>query len=253
MNELLRLRSEVGRARENSRELSQLKAAISNDSGINATLKSWSVRAAQLKLRLEQMPDKKIPELELLTDKEWFDAVKSGKPLETEADFRKALKELRNIAKVDFAELTRSALKKFAVANGGNLPADLSLLQPYFEMPVDSSVIQRYSILQSGKLGDALRGEPLFAEKAAPADMEYDSSYEFSMNGTTSWDVNDPKDIVSRGMMEFAKEHQGNLPKDASQLAPYLSRQIDEGTANKVLAMIPAGVVTLNQLKALDK
>ena len=34
------------------------------------------------------MPDKKIPELQLLTEKDWFDAIKNAKQLETDADFR---------------------------------------------------------------------------------------------------------------------------------------------------------------------
>ena len=57
---------------------------------------------AHLKQRLEQMPDKKIPELQLLTNKEWFDAIKNGQPLQTDVDLRQALKDLRNLAKVDF-------------------------------------------------------------------------------------------------------------------------------------------------------
>ena len=47
-------------------------------------------RVNQLKQRLEQMPDKKIPELQLLTDKDWFDAVKNAKTLETDDDFRRS-------------------------------------------------------------------------------------------------------------------------------------------------------------------
>src|SRR5262249_9082281 len=102
MNELLRLRGEVTRLRQRAQEMAQLKAAAAasgNDPAIQATLNSWAMRATQLRERLEQMPDKRIPELQLLTEKDWLDAVKNAKQLETDADFRKALYNLRNSAK----------------------------------------------------------------------------------------------------------------------------------------------------------
>ena len=72
MNELLRLRGEVTRLRQSAQELAQLKAAAAatgNDPAIEATLKSWATLATRLRERLEQKPDKKIPELQLLTQR----------------------------------------------------------------------------------------------------------------------------------------------------------------------------------------
>src|SRR4051812_5081561 len=178
--ELMRLRGEVSRLRESARELANLKAAATatgNASEMDATLKSWSTRAAQLKQRLEEMPEKKIPELQLISEKEWFDAIKNGKPLQTEVDFRQAAKDLRDIAKSHFADMTRGALKKFAEANNGSLPTDLGQLKPYFDAPVDDAILQRYSMLQSGKLSDAAHGENLFGENGPAVDDEFDSHY----------------------------------------------------------------------------
>jgi FtsZ-binding cell division protein ZapB len=255
-SELQRLRGEVSRLRDSARELANLRAAATatgSDSAMDAKLRSWSTRAAQLKQRLEETPEKKIPELQLITEKEWFDAIKSGKPLQTEADFRRASKDLRDIAKTHFADMTRGALKKYAEENGGLLPADLAQLKPYFEGPVDDAILQRYSMLQSGKLSDAPRGENLFGENAQPVDDEFDSHYEFSMNGTSAWSVSDPGDIVMRGLREYAKAHQGLLPADQSQLTPFLQRQVDPSKVQSFLGMIPAGVTTLKQLNAIDK
>jgi len=248
--ELLRLRAEVGRLRNSARELAQLKAATGNDPAIEATLKSWAARASQLKQRLEQMPDKRIPELQLLTDKDWFDAIKNAKQLETDADFRQALNNLRNSAKQAFGNMTREALKKYAEANNGLLPADLSQLKPYFETPVEDSILQRYSLLQTGKLADVPQSEYLFAEKAPPVDDEYDSLYEFQMRGTRSSSVSDPGDIVWQGLIQFAKAHNGLLPADASQLALYLKRPLDQAKVRDILSSIPPGVTTMEQLKA---
>src|SRR5262249_7514072 len=61
LNELLRLRGEVGRLRSESKELASLKAA-----GRNADVEK---SANPLRNQLEQMPDKYIPELQGLDEK----------------------------------------------------------------------------------------------------------------------------------------------------------------------------------------
>jgi RNA polymerase sigma factor (sigma-70 family) len=251
--ELLRLRGEVTRLRQTERELAQLKAATSatgHDPEIEAALKKWAAHAAQLKERLGQMPDKNIPELELLTEKNWFDAIKNSKQLETDAEFREALHNLRNSAKDAFGEMTRDALKKYAAANNGLLPDDLSQLKPYFERPVDDAVLQRYSLLQKGKLADVPQTEFLFTEKAPPVDDEYDSLYEFRMNGTRSSSVSDPGDIVWQGLVQYAKSHNGLLSSDVSALLPYLKRPLDQAKVHDILSSIPPGITTLDQLKS---
>jgi hypothetical protein len=252
-SELLRLRAEVTRLRGNARELAQLKAASAatgNDIAIEATLKSWAARASQLKQRLGQMPDKGIPELHLLTDKDWFDAIKNAKELETDADFRQALNSLRNSAKQAFGDMTREAMKKYAEANNGLLPGDLAQLKPFFDAPVDDATLGRYSLLQTGKLADVPQNEYLFAEKAPPVDDEYDSLYEFGMNGTRSSSVSNPGDIVWNGLVQFAKAHNGLLPENASQLAAYLKRPLDQVKVQDILSSLPPGITTLEQLRA---
>jgi RNA polymerase sigma factor (sigma-70 family) len=253
MNELFRLRDEVSRLRQSAQELAQLKAAVAatgTDPAIEATLKSWATRATQLKARLEQMPDKKIPELQLLTEKDWFDAIKNTKQLETDTDFRQALHTLRNSAKQAFGDMAREALKKFAAANNGALPGDFSQLKPFFETPVDDATLSRYSILQSGKLADLPPNEYLFAEKASPVDDQFDSLFEFGMHGTHSSSLNDPGDIVWDSLVQFAKTHDGNLPADAPQLMPFLKRPLDQAKVQDILGSLPPGIKTMEQLKA---
>jgi len=253
MNELLRLRGEVTRLRQSAQELAQLKAAAAatgSDPAIEATLKSWATLATRLRERLEQMPDKKIPELQLLTQKDWFDAIKNAKQLETDADFRQALHQLRNSAKQAFGDMAMAAIKKYAEANGGALPGDWSQLKPFFKTPVDDATLARYSLLQTGRLGDVPPNEFLFTEKAPPVDEEYDSVYEFRMNGTRSSSVNSPGDIVWDSLVQFAKTHNGNLPAEVSQLMPYLTRPLDQAKVQEILGSIPSGISTIEQLKA---
>jgi RNA polymerase sigma factor (sigma-70 family) len=252
-SELLRLRAEVTSLRESARELARVKAATSatgHDPEIEATLRTWAARAARLKERLGQMPDKDIPELQLLTEKNWFDAIKNSKQLETDVEVRQALNTLRNSAKDAFGDKTREALKSFAEANNGLLPDNLSQLKPYFEGPVDDDILERYSLLQKGKLADASQTEFLFAEKAPPVDDDYDSLYEFRMNGTRASSVSDPGDIVWQGLVQYAKAHNGLLSSDAAALSPYLKRPLEQTKVHEILSSIPPGITTLEQLKS---
>ncbi len=252
INELMRLRAEVTQLRQSAHELAQLKAAAAasgTDPAIEATLKSWATRATQLKAQLERMPDKKIPELQFLTEKDWFDAVKNGKQLESEDDYRQALHSLRNSAKDAFGNMAREAIKHYAEANNGALPGDLSQLKPFFDSPVDDATLGRYSLLQTGKLAD-VPNEYLIAEKAPPVDDQFDSRFEFGMHGTHSSSLNVPGDIVWDSLTQFAQTHNGNLPADASQLMPYLARPLEQAKVQEILSSIPTGVSTIEQLKA---
>ena len=86
-DELLKLRGEVARLREESRELARFKAEAAANSGhdpsIQATLQTLAARATALKRHLEERPQTKIPELQFVTDKQWIDAVAKGN-LDTE-------------------------------------------------------------------------------------------------------------------------------------------------------------------------
>jgi RNA polymerase sigma factor (sigma-70 family) len=84
--ELPKLRGELARARE----LGQFKAASATngtDPALDEAFKTWAVRATRLRQRLNQAPDQQIPELQFLTEQNWFDAVKNLKQLETENDY----------------------------------------------------------------------------------------------------------------------------------------------------------------------
>ena len=71
LNELLRLRSEVGRLRSEAKVFAESKAASGGD------------RVGLLKAQLAQMPEKNIPELQLVEDKKWAEDAARGN-LDTE-------------------------------------------------------------------------------------------------------------------------------------------------------------------------
>ena len=184
-SELLKLRSEVGRLREENRELARLKTApaeIAKDRLFEAALETVAARTTQLQEGIKQMPQQSIPELQFLSQEDWVRTAGNVNRLETEKDFRKAFSDLRVRAKAAFGGQLQNALGQFAQNNNGMLPADLSQLQPYFDQPIDPAVLERYQLLQSGKLSDVAGKPPmLVGEKAPPVDAEYDAQLQFGL------------------------------------------------------------------------
>jgi RNA polymerase sigma factor (sigma-70 family) len=78
--DLLKLRGEVSRLRAESQELAQSKAENSSDP-MASIAAFWMERVNSLSQRLDQVPD--IPELQYLTEQDWFDAAREA-DLETD-------------------------------------------------------------------------------------------------------------------------------------------------------------------------
>jgi hypothetical protein len=177
--ELLKLRAEVT-------QLQGMQSKAADDPFTQSVL-ALAARAVELNQHLEQMPDKKIPELQLLDENDWLAAAKDAK-FDNDADIRKALQKLRSIAK-DKVPIG-SALYAFANANNGQLPTDLSQLKPYFNqsnlgnLGLDDStfnaIIARYTLLHTGNISDFPSGTWFVVEKA-PVDEDYDSREKFGL------------------------------------------------------------------------
>ncbi|HEX3800859.1 MAG TPA: sigma-70 family RNA polymerase sigma factor [Verrucomicrobiae bacterium] len=193
--EVLKLRGELTRLGSGA-----LGSNADTSDPLEQLAQNWTVRAEQLNQYLQQMPDKKIPELEFLTTDDWLNAAKKA-DFDTEADIRRSLRELRRVAKNNLP-LGR-ALWSYIHDNDGQLPTDISQLKKYFQAPVtDSSVsdwkgvnspadeanldaiLNRYQLLQTGKYADLPAGTWLATEKA-PVDKDYDTRIKFGA-GTSS-------------------------------------------------------------------
>jgi RNA polymerase sigma factor (sigma-70 family) len=182
--ELLKLRGEV----------TQLKTAEvkKKSDPVEAVANARVAKVNQLKQRLEQMPNEKIPELQYLTAQDWLRGATYSGDLKTDDDLDRALSQLRRDAKRTFAYSIGEALANYIAGNNGSLPGDISQLESYFNPPIDGTILQRYQLLQTGNLSDISINEPLIAEKA-PVDDQYDTLFKigatgFSYQGTgLSW------------------------------------------------------------------
>src|SRR5262245_7703474 len=137
--ELARLRAEVTRLRSDPRDPKGLSATAGDKNDPFAqSVRAMMTRAVELNQHLEQMPDKKIPELQLLNETDWLNAAKVAK-FDTDGDVRKSLGNLRNLAK-DRMPMGR-ALRNFTQEHNGQLPTDISQLRPYFNSALGDAVL----------------------------------------------------------------------------------------------------------------
>jgi RNA polymerase sigma factor (sigma-70 family) len=229
LSELLKLRAQVAKLRDDARELAKLKAggASAENDPTAAEMKSWLDRVKKLKEKLTQMPDRKIPEFQFLTEQDWLDAVKNVKQLETESDYDKALSALRGSAKQEFASMVKSAIGSYLQANNGQLPTDVSQLQPYFASSPDDSVLQRYEITQPGTVSE--KTGSLIDEDG----NYYSSRISVSPDGISSSTTTE--DALHQAIQAFLAANGGQTLTDPSQLMPYVTTPAEQAALQKII------------------
>jgi hypothetical protein len=170
--EVARMRSEASRRQEHARELGQPNPATpTNDYPFTQYLLSLGSRAAELYRRLEETPDKKIPELQWLTAEDWLKSASNAK-LDTDEGVRQALGDLLGHAKHQFGTVMGHALDKYIEANNGQLPTQVSDLGAFFEPPIDNTILQRYQMMVTGNVSNLPPDEAgrwVVTEKDSPA------------------------------------------------------------------------------------
>src|SRR5262249_33437555 len=95
-----------------------------------------------------------------------------------------------------------------------------------------------------------LKGKMLVSEVAPRVDEEYDSHFEFSVNGISSRTSSVAEDSIETAITAYANANGGILPKTTEQVAAYLHQPVDPTRVQKFLAEIPSNVTTLEQLNA---
>jgi RNA polymerase sigma factor (sigma-70 family) len=252
-----RLRRETAEVPRLRGEVSALRQTVREQASTESTAGFWAARIALLKQKLDHMPDKRIPELEFLTDKDWAAATRDAE-LETEDGVRQAMSALRSAAKDNFLRAMRDAIKKYIAAasggalpgdpaqlaqavnaNGALLPSDLAHLKPYFDSPVDDTTLQRYQLLRPKGLHDNL-SDILVKEVAPPVDTEYDTHHEMGLDSGGLGKVNLIADAVAAAANGYARANNGQMPSEPAQIAPYLKQPLAAALIQKYLGKLPA-------------
>lgn len=182
--ELLKLRGEIGLLRQQAQQLTQSMTG-NNPAGTNVLAYKqalWAERVARLKQWLEEHPAEKIPELQLLNDQDWPDYI-SPLTLETPDEFSRAMSNVRGNAELKVLGRFFSAFEKYAKANNGQPPTNLSQLIPHLNPPVDAAMMQRYEIVPAADLVTNLQGDGDWViTQKAPVNEAWDLRWAFGPN-----------------------------------------------------------------------
>jgi RNA polymerase sigma factor (sigma-70 family) len=229
------------KSNENTAELLKLRAEVTRlqnqaNGPTDSAAKSWVNRVNLLKQRLEQTPSAKIPELQFVTEQDWLNAARGN--LDTDADYRRALSSLRNACENKVANMLQKALKVYIQNNSGQLPTDLSQLQPYFDSPMDDAVLQRWEIAPASTVKSLSMGGDVIITQKAPVDDVFDTRYGIGPNGFGSADFlssTDTYKTMQPVFDAFRAAHNGQWQTDMSQLAPYATTPEQQAALQKLI------------------
>jgi len=250
LNRVARLSDENGALKDDSAELQQLRGELSQLKKDNAEFAApendparaaanlWLDRVTRLKQRLEQTPNGRIPELQLVTERDWLNAAMGE--LKTEADYRRALSAIRAAGEGQVASTLKKALTGYMQGNTGQFPTDLSQLQPYFDGPVDDAILQRWEIVPASEIKSyAFYGAPsnLLITQKAPVDEVFDTLFVVGSQGLGSTEfLNGMISETMKPVWEaYRAAHSGQSSTDTSQLEPYLTTPEQRAAFDKMM------------------
>ena len=241
--DLLKLRGEV----------TQLKVSETQrqNDPTETEMKSWLSRVNLVKQRFDQNPGAKIPELKFLTAQDSLDATKIN-DLKTDEDFQRAMSGLRLEAATRFGMVVQDALRRYAEANNGQFPTDISRLEPYFNPPVESDVLQRYEVVSTIYLSQntAGLGDWAITQKAPveePGDLRIAVGFDVITQGART----ETDQALNATISAFAAANGGRLPSSINDLKPFVStpeeqNALDQRTHPNRNKMPPAAVPLIN-------
>ncbi len=196
-------------------DFARLKAQVTALQGTPAT--SWQERADILKELMGQYPEFQIPELALATPEDWLDATKQ--PLTSDADYRRALAQVRTAVIVRFGENLGKALRAYMSQNNGAFPTDPAQLAPYFANPVSPEMWQHYKISPASRFPNMRMGGEYVLTVKSPVDPDYDNQVVVGPNGMGSTDV---RALVMQPVIDaYRAANPSKTPDSPANLLPY--------------------------------
>jgi hypothetical protein len=204
------------------------------DAALAAQMKEWLSRRDKYRDGLMRYPQLNIPELALLSEAEWTDLA-GGQPLDTEQQIRKVTAQLRVRAEGHAAARINRALRGYLKAHPDTLPATPQELAPYFDPPIDAAILDRWEVVQTGKLSEVPPNEQrrILAVKQ-PADPELDALY--SVGANSYGDISAVSANLSAANRAFSRANPGQRATTAAQLKPYLRWPLRDEVITKFMS-----------------
>jgi hypothetical protein len=221
--ELLKLRGDVAQLQNEANDATE-KAA-----------RALMAKVNNLKQRLEETPNAKIPELQFLTDQDWINAA-NGR-LDNDSAYRRALSTLRKAGEGKFATMLNRAVIGYMKNNGGQMPTDLAQLQLYFDSPVDDAILQRWEIAPANTVPSLGMGGNSIITQKAPVDDIFDTRYGIGPNGFGSTDFLNSElgDTLAPVYEAYSAAHNGQAGATSVQLLPYATTPEQQAAIQKLI------------------
>lgn len=206
-------------------------------------IKAWLGRVKQLRRLFDGRPEQRIPEMKLLTEQDWLQVTKNSE-LDSEEGRRKAFAAARDAAISQFTPQLKVALLAFAKTATGEAVPPIFALGPFFEKPVDASMLERYELRKAAPAG--LRGSVEWsAQNKAPIDPDYDSKFGVSASdsgssgGSGTWApiawIPDFGERLSRAAKEMAAAGKRPSSGGLGEVLPFFNPPLDPAVAEKIL------------------
>lgn len=204
------------------------------EDAVDTALDEWLGRVSRLKDWLGRMPEKDIPEMRFLTSSDWLKVTMNNK-LQTEAEVRKALTNLRRMAKSkpEMFQNLPNAFRAYSQDHNGQSVTEIAQLRPYLNPPLKDDILQRYEFIPvSASFWPEMpvtngTAQLVLHEKFA-VDEDYDVLSEFSAGGVNFRIVsNNLGKAVNEATAAFVKAHNGQEPTAAVQVLPYVTGPVD--------------------------
>lgn len=196
-------------------------SAADGNAALESAIEAWLVKVGKLRGFLREHPEWSIAQLELLAPADWLDATK--KPLESEADLRRALGSLRGLARQKTASDIAKALRAATAANGGQAPGSVETLLSYLPAGFDPALLSQVMLNPSGAI-PGLReiggGATTYYLVDRPVDplwdgtLFYDASGGYGSRSSSARGEND----VANAIAQFRAANNGAAPTNVSQL-----------------------------------
>lgn len=206
--------------------------AADGASALELEMRAWLANLDQLKQLIEKSPELGLPELQFVSDETWF-SVAAGAKLDSDAGIRQALAKLRHGAESTMATKLAQALDSYVKANDGILPAQVPQLLPFFQPAIDPGLLDRYEMLQTGRLTDVPVPQRMALLGAkSPVDVEYDDYWTIGRGYGAQSAMRRNLDFAQSA---FAASHGGQRSSNSAELLPYLKWPVEEAVLEKFL------------------
>lgn len=219
---------------EASAEIQSMRSlATAGNPEFESALEGWLNRVQALTKWLEKMPEKRIPQMKLLTEEDWLEAAKNAK-VDTPLGAREALAALRRLALQKFTRPMHQALELYLKENGGQFPTDPRLLAGYFDPEVPIEMLSNFEVGEDKTTrsfdanGAPVPQAPRLAVSSKIVDDVYDTRVSlFAGWMTTSSVVNLSQTAITEAMKQYRAVNNGQVPKEPGQLTPFLKSTVD--------------------------